>query len=162
MDNSLVNLSGKRKAFMPLDQLNEYIVREVKDNMHAYMTEQTDDYLRNKLSLLTMFFWKVRRKFAEETDAHIFDFHSSSVDPWSTIEHVVNKVLEEGLGIPNYERRVSGTREVPDLFRDGIGVIADGEAIAKVKGSLLNPFDGFDCDEIDDDEVARMEGVDCY
>src|SRR5277367_321447 len=57
MDTSLVNLSGKRKGFMPLDQLNEYIVREVKDNMQAYMTEQTDDYLRNKLSLLTMFFW---------------------------------------------------------------------------------------------------------
>jgi len=45
MENCLVNLSRKRKGFMPLDQLNEYIVQEVKDKMQPYMTEQTDDFL---------------------------------------------------------------------------------------------------------------------
>src|SRR5271156_1933218 len=86
MENCLVNLSGKRNAFMPLDQLDEYMVWEVKDRMQPYMTEQMDDYLRNKLSLLTMFFWDVRRKCTYETDAQIFDFHSSSVNPWTTID----------------------------------------------------------------------------
>jgi len=50
-----------------------------------------------------------------------------------------------------------GTREVPDLFVDGLGVIADGEVIVKVKESLLSPSDGFECDDVDD-----MEGTDCY
>ena len=61
------------------------------------MTEQTDDYLRNKISLLTMFFWEVRRKFAHETDAEIFDFHSSSIDEWNEIRQVTDKILGGGL-----------------------------------------------------------------
>ena len=102
MENCLVNLSGKRNAFMPLDQLNEYVVREVKDKMQPYMTEQTDDYLRNKISLLTMFFWEVRRKFAHETDAEIFNFHSSSIDEWNEIRQVTDKreqAIENAVGL---------------------------------------------------------------
>jgi len=53
MENCLVNLSGKRKPFMPLDMLNEYIVPEVKDKMIIICGT----------SLLTMFFWATRRKF---------------------------------------------------------------------------------------------------
>src|SRR6266496_5134791 len=97
MENCLVNLSGKRKAFMALDQLNEYIVRDIKDKMQPYMTEQMDDYLRNKMCLLTMFFWDIRRKFADEIDAEIFDFHSSSVDEWNDIRRVTDKILEGDL-----------------------------------------------------------------
>jgi hypothetical protein len=141
MENCLVNLSGKRNAFMPLDQLNEYIVREVKNKMQPYMTEQTDDYLRNKMSLLTMFFWEVRRKFADETDADIFDFHSSSVDEWNDIRRVVERVLDGEL--MNKKGR-DESRTVTDIFMEGIGVMADGETIAKVKKSLLKPANVFD------------------
>ena len=144
MENCLVNLSGKRKAFMPLDMLNEYIVREVKDKMQPYMTEQTDDYLRNKLSLLTMFFWEIRRKFASETDVDIFDYHSSSVDEYDDIRRVVDKVLSEDLVEVCINRPSRGERMVSDLFIEGIGVMADGQTISKVKESLFKPSTVYD------------------
>ena len=158
MENCLVNLSGKRKAFMPLDMLNEYIVREVKDNMQPYMTEQTDDYLWNKLSLLTMFFWEVKRKFAGETDVDIFDFHSSNVDEYNDIRHVTDKVLREGLVKVCVDRPSRGGRMVSDLFVEGIGAMADGETISKVKKSLLKPVGVYD-DFEDLGDADEMDGI---
>jgi hypothetical protein len=152
MENALVNLSGKRDGFMALDQLNEYMVREVKNKMQPYMTEQTDDYLRNKLSLLTMFFWEVRRKFADETDADIFDFHSSTVDDWEEIRRVVEKILDGGVMRAHEKKGIDEPRTVTDLFMEGISVLADGETVSKVKKSLLKPASVFD-------EVEHLGGT---
>ena len=158
MENCLVNLSGKCNAFIPLDQLNEYIVREVKDKMQPYMTEQTDDYLRNKISLLTMFFWEVRRKFAHETDAEIFDFHSSSVDEWNEIRQVTDKILGGGLVNHCNKRVAQRPRMVADLFMEGISVMTDSKIIGKVKKSLLNSASVYD-DVVDLGTVDQMNGV---
>jgi len=158
MENCLVNLSGKRNAFMPLDQLNEYIVREVKDKMRPYMTEQTDDYLRNKVSLLIMFFWEIRRKFANEADVDIFDFHSSTVDEYDDIRHVTDKTLEGDLMRHCTNRSSKGARVILDLYVEGIGVMADGEIITKVKKSLLKPASVYD-DFEDPDIVDQMDDV---
>jgi|SRR5579859_1472840 len=138
MQNSLVNLSGKSNAFQPLDQLNEYIVREVKNKMQPYMTESTDDHLRNTVSLVIMFFPELKRRFAEETDAHIFDFHSSSVDEWCDVQRVMEKILDENLMQLGGPKCGANVHVVPDLFMDGISVLADGVVIAKVKECLTN------------------------
>jgi hypothetical protein len=68
-----------------------------KDKMSACTTEATDNFLRNKVSLALWVFLGVKRRFAEQTDAQIFDFHSSSVDEWKDIRRVVDKVLFQGL-----------------------------------------------------------------
>ena len=64
---------------MALDEFNEYIVREVKEMIANNVTPATDSHLRNTLSLLITLMWDARRKI-DETDANIFDFHSSKVD----------------------------------------------------------------------------------
>jgi hypothetical protein len=91
-----------------------------------------------------MFFWEVKRKFASETDVDIFDFHSSNVDEYNDIRQVTDKVLGGGLVKVCLDRPSRGGRMVPDLFIEGIGVMADGETISKVKKSLLKPASVYD------------------
>ena len=114
MENCLVNLSGKHKALMSLDLLNKYILQKVKDKMQLYMTEQTDNDLWNKLFLLTMFFWEVKRKFSNETDIDIFDFYLPNVDKYDNIRQVTNKVLRGGLVKVCVDRPSRGGRIVSD------------------------------------------------
>jgi hypothetical protein len=47
---------------------------------------------------------------------------------------------------------------VPDLFIEGIGVMADGETISKVKKSLLKPASVYD-DFEDLGAVDEMDGI---
>lgn len=97
MENSLINLSGKRGGFMALDMLNEYIIREVKNLIANIITSATDEYLRNVFSPLVMIFWGIRRKMGEEAEVNIFDFHSSPVNSWIEICKVANDILKTGL-----------------------------------------------------------------
>ena len=82
METCLITTSGKENSFVALDEFNEYIVREVKEMIANNVTPATDSHLRNTLSLLITLMWDPRRKIADETDANIFDFHSSKVDSW--------------------------------------------------------------------------------
>src|SRR5439155_16323216 len=91
-----------------------------------------------------MFFWEVERKFAGETDVDIFDFHLSNVDKYNDIRHVTDKVLRGGLVKVCIDRLSQGGRMVSDLFVEGVGVMADGETISKVKKSFLKPVGVYD------------------
>ena len=105
-----------------------------------------------------MFFWEVRRKFPNETDVDIFDFHSSTVDVYNDIRQVVDKILEGDLMRHCTDRISKRGRMISDLYVEGIGVMADGETIAKVKKSLLKPASVYD-DFEDLDTVDQMDDI---
>ena len=150
MDNCLVNLSGKKAGFMPLDMLNEYIVREVKRMMHPHVTPETDAWLREVVSLLTMVFWDVRRRIAQETDSNIFDYHSSTVSPWKDSILVANKILRDGLCDARVNRLGGEKYIAADMFADGILALAKTDKIENLKKAMLGA-DGADWDESEDE-----------
>jgi len=91
-----------------------------------------------------MFFWEVRRKFVNETNVDIFDFHSSTIDEYNDIHQVVDKILEGDLMRHCTDRISKRGRMILDLYVEGIGVMVDGETIMKVKKSLLKPISVYD------------------
>jgi len=156
MDNCVVNLSGKKNGFMPLDMLNEYIVREVKRMMHPHVTPETDEWLREVVSVLIMIFWDVRRKIAEETDSEIFDYHSSKVSPWKDISRVTDKVLRDQLCTHNVDRLPAGMKyTTKDMFVDGLVALANTKNIEALK-KAMRVSDGSDWDEPDDEDGDEL------
>lgn len=159
----MLNLSGKRDGFVTLDMFNEYIVREVKNLIANVVTEETDEHLRNVLSPLVMTFWEIRRKMAEETDANIFDFHSTPVNSWVDIRRIANSILKARL----FES--PGERDgfyADDHFIKGIHCLANTVSIEKLKKALIYyeeceiERDGDYRDHSDDEINFRLETID--
>jgi hypothetical protein len=155
MDNCLVNLSGKKNGFMPLDMLNESIVREVKRMMHLHVTPETDEWLWEVVSVLIMVFWNVRRKIAEETDSEIFDFHSSKVNPWKDITHVTNTIPQDHLCNEHVDRLQGEGYIAKDLFAKCLIALSNTETIEALKQAMRVP-DGAEWDESGMNQRARM------
>jgi hypothetical protein len=120
---------------MALDEFNEYIVREVKEMIANNVTPATDDHLRNTLSLLVTMMWDARRKVADETDAHIFDYHSSRVDNWCDVKIVADAILKSGIlpgGAPVADEETQPLA-AQDLFMDGLFKLSTTAPIEKLK-----------------------------
>lgn len=158
METCLLTTTGKEQSFMSLDEFNEYIVREVKEMIANNVTPATDNHLRNTLSLLITILRDVRRKVAEETDSHIFDFHSTKVDNWRDTKVIADYIFQAGFlpGDWQYKGGAKSPSSAKDLFADGQSKLAMTQPIEKLKKAFL---DGeFDIEEGEEEiEVAEMK-----
>jgi hypothetical protein len=136
LDNCLINISGKREAFLACDMLNEYVVREVKAMMQPNVTPASDEYLRRNLSLLVMYFRELRRCFSDQLESNDKDFHSSKVNPWKDIEVIVNRMLKDGI-CTHTEGREARDAEARDLFMEGLKELGVGNGVANLRSSIL-------------------------
>ena len=151
METCLITTSGKENSFVALDEFNEYIVREVKEMIANNVTPATDSHLRNTLSLLITLMWDARRKIADETDANIFDFHSSKVDSWRDIKLIADSILQSGIlsGVTQDIMEEGTQSPAPDLLMKGMAKLATTEPLNKLK-------DGWYEEEDDADEVIEL------
>jgi len=153
MENGcLVNISRKREAFVALDCLNEYIVREVKNMVANVVTPQTDHHLRNVLSLLVLIFWDIRKKMSEEMDIYISDYHSSKVEHRTESRLVRDYILCSRLMRRGGDRdSLPSARdlEVKDAFMSGLHELAKTQRIVNLQRSLWENCRDMIMDEID-------------
>jgi len=154
MENgAVVNLSGKQHGFIPLDMLNEHIVREVKAIIPDNLTPSTDNRVRNVCSLLVMNFRDIRKHISTELDVKIFDHHSSRVSPWRDSVAVANKLIAERI----HRRAAEGAEgsrvsedSIMNLHVHGLAALASGLGIARMKQRWLAE-DDFDVGDNDGD-----------
>ena len=93
LENSLINLSGKKNGWMPCDAINERVVKEAKAMRVNNSNPATDDHWRNVVSLQTMLLPDVKEKMAEECGSFIFDYHSSAVEGMTDVKAVATILL---------------------------------------------------------------------
>ena len=157
METCLVTTSGKENSFVALDEFNEYIVREVKEMIANNVTPATDSHLRNTLSLLITLMWDARRKVADETDANIFDFHSSKVDSWRDIQLIADNILQSGIlpGITQDTMEGETQSPAPDLLMKGMAKLAAIGPLDKLKDGWYDEED--DADEGTDSDSQDMD-----
>jgi len=164
--NCVVNLSAKHAGFVALDSLNEYLVGEVKGMMGQSVTPETNERLRNVLSLLVFDFKDIKQKMANESHAEIFDFHFIPRTPWHNVRRIARLIVEgrmlvlstgsargaedmlaDGLEIPR-----SDSYATTDLFVKGITELAETKSITKLKDALAKDDILYD---LDDDEAIE-------
>jgi len=136
LNNCLVSISGKRDGFYALDELNEYVVREVKNMMVHNATPKTDEHLREVISLQIMFFMRLKIKMAEESDAtFIFDYHHQDVDTSADVDLVAKNCLSRKVFTHTSGRDVV-KKEVPDLLLNGITELSRTTRLMEYKGKV--------------------------
>jgi len=162
----VVNLSAKHAGFVALDSLNEYRVGDVKGMMGQSVTPETNERLRNVLSLLVFDFKDIKQKMANESHAEIFDFHFIPPTPWHDVCRIARLIVEgrvlvlstgsargaedmlaDGLEIPR-----SDSYAATDLFVKGITELAGTKSITKLKDALAKGDILYD---LDDDEAIE-------
>lgn len=161
MENGcVVNISGKREGFVALDMLNEYVVREVKSLISTVVTSQTDEHLRNVLSLLVMVFWDIRRKISEETEMYVFDYHSSKVNSLVESRKVADYILRSTLVVTGGEAQATqsdGAFEANDCFMSGVHRLSKTQCIAKLKRTLQETVGDMNMD-LSDNSDSMSDG----
>jgi len=136
LKNCLVSISGKRDGFYALDELNEYVVREVKNMMVHNATPKTDEHLREVISLQIMFFMRLKMKMAEESDAtFVFDYHHQDVDTSADVDSVAKNCLSRKVFTRTSGRDVD-KKEVPDLLMNGIGELSRTTRLMEYKAKV--------------------------
>lgn len=135
MNTIVVNLTGKKLGFQALDEINEYLVREVKDMISDNITTATDEHLRNTLSLLIMILWEVRKKMAEQVEVRIDDYHSSKSNPWPDVIQVARTILSDRL-CDHSPARHTNEGCAQDLYDEGTQKLATITPIEKLKDSM--------------------------
>ena len=119
---------------------------EVKEMIANNVTPATDSHLRNTLSLLITLMWDARRKIADETDANIFDFHSSKVDSWRDIKLIADDILQSGIlaGVTQDTMEEETQSPAPDLLMNGMAKLATTGPLDKLKDSWYDEEDDTD------------------
>ena len=168
--NCVVNLSGKAGGFVALDSVNEYLVREIKAMMGQSVTPETNERLRNVLSLLVFDFKDIKRTIADEADAEIFDFHSTPPSPWHDIRRIAPLILEGRLlasGGSEDSQLEAGDAEdrlesppldsykALDLFAKGSAELGTTKAIRKLKDGIGKGDILYGLDE--DEEINQLQ-----
>jgi hypothetical protein len=142
MENTLVNLSGKRGGFMALDAWNEHVVREVQGMIPDNLTPATSSHARQVCSLLIMKFRDIRERVAEQFEVGIFDHHSSRVCPWRDSKAIANQLL-----ISEVPHKVLA-KDAPgrNLYFNGLATLSAGAGIKLLK-EKWNTLEDFDIEE---------------
>jgi hypothetical protein len=153
LENCLVNLSGKKEAFMAVDMLNEYVVREVKTMMSDNVSPENDLFLREKLSLIVMLFRDIRKTMAEQAQSTTNDFHSTKVNPWIVVKRAVVLLLNDQAWVHKAGRGLHEESVASDLFIDGLAALCTGKRVAKLKVKIMEErqMEGVEEDEDTDD-----------
>ena len=141
LENSLINLSGKKNGWMPCDAINERVVKEAKAMRVNNSNPATDDHWRNVVSLQTMLLLDVKEKMAEECGSFIFDYHSSAVEGMMDAKAVATILLRDGVCTQRMKRDVSGELGkqgmVADLFVGGQVALATTKGISEFKKGIV-------------------------
>jgi len=165
LENSLVNLSGKKNGWMPCDAINERVVKEAKAMRVNNSNPARDDHWRNVVSLQTMLLPDVKAKMAEECDSFIFDYHSAPVEGMMDTKAVATVLLRDGVCKQREQRDVSSELGkqgmVADLFVRGQVTLATTKSIKELKERIVSRRLVAD-ERMDDSRVAvvqeEMEG----
>jgi len=155
-NNCVVRVSGvEANKFLALDELNEHLVGEVKDMMSNSVNLETDERLRNVLSLLVWDFKGIKKTMGIETDTDVFDNHSSPPNEWFDVRRVAKVIVEGRVLVPSAVRNGSmdgvqmdcnedgedlvdwdTSYEAVDCFARGIEVLGGTMAIARLKDEM--------------------------
>jgi hypothetical protein len=167
MDNCVVNLSGKKKGFIPLDMFNEYVVREVKVRLAQVGTPEAEDRVCRIDSLVIMDLLDIKKKMNLEMESDPYGFHSSPVAKVVDIRKVANEILAGGFlplakgqtDMEVYDECVDAY-DGKDLFMDGMRKLATSDKIAVLKAAMegermesYSDFEEEDLSDADDEEV---------
>ena len=160
LENSLINLSGKKNGWMPCDAVNEHVVREAKAMRVNNSTPATDDHWRNVVSLQTMLLPDVKEKMAEECGSFISDYHSSPVEKMTDVKAIATILLRNGVCTQQLQRDISGKQGqqslMTDLFIGGQLALATTKRITEFKRRIVSG--GLVVDEtLDDDRAAVVQ-----
>jgi len=143
LNHSLISITGKSDSFYACDELNEYVVREVKKMMVHNATAQTDQHLREVISPQVLFNMQLKMKMAEESNAtYIFDYHHQNVDTSSDLESIAKECLRRKAFRPLSGRgtvRAQGAlqKEVPDLLMAGLRELSNTKRLAEYKEKVV-------------------------
>ena len=168
-ENCLINLSGKKSAWVPCDEMNERMVKEVKAMKGSSSSSSAaDHHWRHTLTLQTLLFPKVKERMASECEAFVSDNHSTPVESSKDIRAIAIILLKEGICKERRNRDDSGKQstqyQVSDLFVEGQNAKDLTPRIKKLRdslafGALTSPADlddGIEI-EIDEDSTDIME-----
>jgi hypothetical protein len=132
--NILVNFSGSKKGFMPVDLLGEIVVREVKSWQTAStVTGAGGEYLRTVMAPQVLLCSRIRDAISCEIGARRHYKHSSSVSAWFDIRTVADTLLKCRVitFTPNrsFSPNSAGPSEVCDVYSKGVAHICAGRVI---------------------------------
>lgn len=134
LQHCLISIMGKPDGFYACDELNEYVVREVKKMMVHNASPKTDEHLRETISPQVMFSMRLKMKVAEESDAtYIFDYHHQEVDTSAEVEAVALDSLRRKVFKHIPGRSDSIKKEVPDLLMAGLKELCTTERLTNYK-----------------------------
>jgi len=160
LENSLVNLSGKKNGWIPCDALNERVVKEAKAMRVNNSNPATDDHWRNVVSLQTMLLPDAKLKMADECGVFISDYHSSAVEGMTDAKAVATTLLRDGVCKQKKQRDISGELgkqgKVDDLFVRGQMALATTKKIREFKEKIASGRHVAD-ERMDDNRVALVQ-----
>lgn len=137
LQHSLISIMGKSDGFYASDELNEYVVREVKKMMVHNATPETDEHLRETISPQVMFNMELKMKMAEESDAmFIFDYHHQEVDISAEVKTVAMDVLRRDVFRHIPGRSDSIRKEASDLLIMGLTELCTTKRLNDYKNKI--------------------------
>ena len=160
--NCLINTSGKKSGWVPDDEMNERMVKEVKAmRSNGSSSAAADLHWRYTLTLQTFLFPEAKERMAYECDAFISDNHSTMVDPARDIRAIASIILKEGICRHKPNRDGSGElpkqHQVSDLFVEGQTAKGLTRRISTVRDALAFGVLASSADLADNCEVEREE-----
>lgn len=124
--NILLNLSGGEGKFMGIDEVNEYVVRELKDGLNPRGTIQSRVYLQETVSRNVMSYRAVKRTMTRTIGIPYGGSNHSKVDDRRDILTIIDLLLQEGVGQYKKGRRTTGNAANPLEIKESIDAFAVG------------------------------------
>ena len=96
-NNCLLNLSGRPNKFLAVDEVCEYLVRQLKSSYNPRNTWQSKEFHMQTLSRLTMFLRDVRTTVAASSGAPSYGTRHSHVSSEKDVMTIIQHICENHL-----------------------------------------------------------------
>ena len=138
LNNILLNLSGVETKFMGIDEVNEYVVRELKDGYNPKGTIQSRSHLQENISPNVFGYMGVKQAIPKTFGIPWGRTSHSRVDDRRDIEMIIDLLLSEKVAKYDHNGRwLTGTQANPveikpsiDAFGEGMKSLSTGVPLA--------------------------------
>lgn len=147
LNNALVNLAGRERKFMGVDQVNELLVQKIKDTHNPRGTPQSKKFHLEAVSMNAFTFRRIQRSVMESSGAPNYGGKHSKVSDVKDVETVMESVMREQLAVRK-DGCMTGSRaeaapivESLDLITRGRNVISQGKLNALIEDRITRARD---------------------
>jgi hypothetical protein len=138
LENCLVNQSGKKKGWEPVDKANEHLINDIKNIIDPNSTPSRDRHWRNTQSRNVLFYRELRTNIYFGCGAPQYGTHSSKVKAVKDVKRAAEKLMEWKIFKQEPGRKYCSEDNkdcsIPmDLFGQGQEAMSSGRAIVRYK-----------------------------